>query len=91
MTDIERLEELIYKMPGLYEDVPKSTLSVARQENCTAELISYLESNPQATPSDLQYYITENIWKIPNTSEYTEYINKQSEKNGGDDTGNAEG
>jgi hypothetical protein len=70
MTDIKRLEELINKMPGLYEDVPKSTLTVAKRYNCTEELISYLEANPQATPSDLQYYITENVWKIPNTPEY---------------------
>lgn len=78
MTDTERLEELINKMPGLYEDVPKSTLIVAKKYNCTAELILYLENNPQATPSDMQYYINENIWKIPNTPEYDAYV-KQNE------------
>ena len=80
MTDTKRLKELINKMPGLYDDVLQSTLVVAKKYNCTAELISYLENNPQATPSDMQYYITENIWKISDTDEYKEFIKNKSKQ-----------
>lgn len=78
MTDKERLEELLISMPKSYEDAIYGTLVVAHKENCTKELIAFIENNPKATPSDLQHYINEGIWKIPNTKEYTEFMKSKN-------------
>lgn len=78
MTDSERLEELLINMPKSYEDAVHGTLVVARKENCTKELIAFIENNPKATPSDLQHYINEEIWKIPDTDAYKEYLSKKA-------------
>ena len=77
MNDFERLRELLMKMPDSYEDAVHGTMAAARKDKCAKELIDFLENNPQATTSDLLAYITDEIWKIPNTDEYEEYIKKK--------------
>ena len=77
MNDFERLRELLMKMPDSYEDAVHGTMAAARKDKCAKELIDFLENNPQATTSDLLEYITNEIWKIPYTDEYKEYIKKK--------------
>lgn len=74
MTNLEKLQNLLENMPRAYEDATHGIMVIAKKEKCTEQLIDFIEMNPNATSSDLQYYINQNIWKIPISEAYKQYI-----------------
>ncbi|GEM_PF-5355777 len=60
----DKLRKLLERTPKAYNDFINGTLRDADEYNAYDKLIGFMEENPNATSSDVTYFLTVNILEI---------------------------